>query len=150
MLLPQPPFNDRLCSQGRWGYRRVVKAFGSQILLADGTSGLYLAAHELCQREAQHAHAGGIDREKLGDLVFKDNKARKKLNEATHLPVALDLARKLAIQWFSFTSIVVRLVNLASAQLQRSETVWRLTCRWLTCLCCLRPLLTNSCGPGSL
>ena len=27
-----------VCSQGRWGYNRTVKAFGSQILLADGTS----------------------------------------------------------------------------------------------------------------
>ena len=64
--------------------------------------------NKLSQREAGLAHAGSIDRQKLGELVFRDTKARQKLNAATHLPVALDLARQLMIQWFTFTSIVVR------------------------------------------
>ncbi|KAL3132000.1 hypothetical protein ABBQ32_008622 [Trebouxia sp. C0010 RCD-2024] len=71
--------------QGRWGYRRVIRTFGTQILLADGA----------------------IDREKLGELVFKDNNARKQLNKATHLPVAVELARQLVKEWLNFSSIVV-------------------------------------------
>ena len=72
-----------------------------------------LALHrESCQLEAAHAHAGAIDREKLGDLVFTDSNARKKLNKATHLPVALELARQLVKEWLSFTSIVVRSISL--------------------------------------
>ena len=34
--------NTPMYSQGRWGYNRLVKAFGTQILLADGTSELAL------------------------------------------------------------------------------------------------------------
>ncbi|KAL0018856.1 hypothetical protein WJX79_010063 [Trebouxia sp. C0005] len=71
--------------QGRWGYERVVKTFGNSILLADGD----------------------INRDKLGDMVFKDRDARRRLNSATHLPVAVELARQLAVEWLSLTSVAV-------------------------------------------
>lgn len=111
---------------------------------------------ELSQREAGLAcgtYAGGIDREKLGELVFTDNKARKKLNAATHLPVALDLAKQLIIQWFSFTNIIVRSIKIgftAFGVRSSCQQVSAADCRWSTCPCCLRLLLTNSCGPGLL
>lgn len=71
--------------QGRWGYKRVVKAFGSSILL----------------------QTGEIDRDKLGEMVFNERLARRKLNSATHVPVALELVRQLAVQWLSLTCVAV-------------------------------------------
>lgn len=47
---------------GRDGYKAIVKAFGKSILKKDGT----------------------IDRAALGELVFSDEKARLKLEKATH------------------------------------------------------------------
>ncbi len=51
--------------------------------------------------------AGDINRDKLGDMVFNDRDARSRLNSATHLPVALELVRQLAVEWLSLTSVAV-------------------------------------------
>ena len=54
-----------------------------------------------------HAFTGKINRGKLGDLVFEDHAARKKLTAATHLPIALELFRQLAVEWLSLTNLIV-------------------------------------------
>ena len=51
--------------------------------------------------------AGEIDRDKLGEMVFNERLARRKLNSATHIPVALELVRQLAVQWLSLTCVAV-------------------------------------------
>ncbi len=51
--------------------------------------------------------AGEVDRDKLGEMVFKHRAARQKLNSATHIPVALELVRQLAVHWISLTSVAV-------------------------------------------
>ncbi|PNH09587.1 Dephospho-CoA kinase domain-containing protein, partial [Tetrabaena socialis] len=71
--------------KGSWGWRRVVASFGDGVLAADGE----------------------LDRECLGHLVFNDASARRRLNSATHLPVALALARRLLTCWLSCKWIVV-------------------------------------------
>lgn len=43
----------------------------------------------------------------MGDMIFNDRDARRRLNSATHLPVALELVRLLAVEWFSLTSVAV-------------------------------------------
>ncbi len=40
-------------------------------------------------------------------MVFKDRDARRRLTCATHLPVALELIRQLAVEWLSLTSVAV-------------------------------------------
>lgn len=71
--------------QGRWGYKRVIKAFGRDILLPNGE----------------------IDRDKVGEMVFSDKAARRKLNAATHLPVAIELARRIVLQWLKLRPVTV-------------------------------------------
>lgn len=53
--------------------------------------------------------SGEIDRDKLGELVFNDKVARRKLNAATHLPVAVQLVRQLALKWLGLTCVTVSL-----------------------------------------
>ncbi|KAG2432962.1 hypothetical protein HXX76_008690 [Chlamydomonas incerta] len=50
---------------------------------------------------------GEIDRERLAGLVFSDAAARRRLNAATHLSVALSLTRALLLSWLSFKWVVV-------------------------------------------
>ena len=50
---------------------------------------------------------GDIDRDKLGHKVFNDPMLRRKLNSATHLPVALELIKQMFLQWLGLTSVVV-------------------------------------------
>lgn len=40
-------------------------------------------------------------------MVFNDGDARRRLNSVTHLPIALELVRQLAVEWLSLTSVVV-------------------------------------------
>lgn len=75
---------------GRWGYRRVVRAFGnnpSQSIIDPTT------------RE--------LDREAVARLAFADPIARKRLNSATHLPIALALAKALLCHWLRLKPLVV-------------------------------------------
>lgn len=58
------------------------------------------------------ARPGDIDRERLGGLVFNDAAARRRLNAATHLPVALSLARALLLSWLSCKWVVVSICAL--------------------------------------
>ncbi len=51
---------------------------------------------------------GEIDRDALGDAVFSDPAARRRLNAATHLPVAVALIRSILGAWLTFKPIVVR------------------------------------------
>ncbi|GBF94146.1 hypothetical protein Rsub_07133 [Raphidocelis subcapitata] len=74
-----------VCAKGRWGYRRVVAAFGGGVLRPDGE----------------------LDREALAALVFSDAAARRRLQAATHPAVALELLRQVAAAWLSFRLVVV-------------------------------------------
>jgi hypothetical protein len=51
--------------------------------------------------------AGDINRQALGDLVFSDAAARRRLNAATHLPVAAGILRQLAWAWLCCRLVVV-------------------------------------------
>lgn len=71
--------------KGAWAYRRVVRQFGSRVL--DGS--------------------GNIDRQKLGDIVFSDAAARRRLNQATHAPIAVEIGRRLLWAWLRGSGTVV-------------------------------------------
>lgn len=72
--------------RGCWGYRRVVRAFGASVL-------------DPATRE--------IDRDALARLAFSDPTARRRLNAATHPPVALALALALLRHWLLLRPLVV-------------------------------------------
>lgn len=76
--------HDTAC-KGAWGYRRIVAAFGPGIL----------------------TETGDIDRARLGQLVFAEAAARRRLNKATHAPVAVELLRQLLGHWLRFRRAVV-------------------------------------------
>ncbi|PRW58367.1 dephospho- kinase [Chlorella sorokiniana] len=71
--------------RGRWGYRRVVRAFGSGILRSDGE----------------------IDREALAALVFADAAARQRLNAASFPAIGLELARQILLAWVQCQPAVI-------------------------------------------
>lgn len=71
--------------QGRWGYRRVVTTFGPEVLRPDGQ----------------------LDREVLAELVFTHPSARRRLNQATHPAVGLELARQLLWAWLRGKRVLV-------------------------------------------
>lgn len=56
----------------------------------------------------QSPETGEVDREAVGKLVFSDAAARRKLNAATHLPIALSLAWRILLHWLLLTPVVVR------------------------------------------
>lgn len=56
-------------AKGRWGYRRIVRAFGKDILDATGS----------------------INRERLREVAFENDNTRRRLNRATHLPIAMEV-----------------------------------------------------------
>lgn len=70
---------------GRWGHKRVLHAFGRDVL----------------------SDSGQIDREKLGKLIFNNEKARKKLNKATHLPVFVQVLWRIFLSWLQLRPLVV-------------------------------------------
>lgn len=51
---------------------------------------------------------GCVDRVALGELVFRDAEARKRLNRATHVPILFALIGRIAKQWVLFQSVLVR------------------------------------------
>lgn len=57
--------------------------------------------------------AGEIDRVALGQIAFADASARRRLNKATHVPVALELLRQLLAHWLACRWLVVRQVFTA-------------------------------------
>lgn len=69
----------------RWGYRRVMRAFGREVLSEDGS----------------------IDRAKLGKLAFSDPDARRRLNRATHPAIFAALAQTLLSHWWRGTRVLV-------------------------------------------
>ena len=64
-----PTYNDSV-------YKRLVKEFGTDILMKDETT--------RSGRGKDTTHRPLIDRRKLGDVVFKDRNKRRKLNSITH------------------------------------------------------------------
>lgn len=71
--------------QGRWGHRRVVRAFGPGILRSDGT----------------------IDREALAALIFAQPSARRRLDAATHPAVGLEIAARVLGGWLRCRTTLV-------------------------------------------
>ena len=71
---------------GSWGFKRVVRSLGDYgIVREDGT----------------------LDRELLGDIVFRHRDARKKLNKATHLPILIRILTEIVYLWLQFKFLVV-------------------------------------------
>ena len=50
---------------------------------------------------------GEIDRRKLGDVIFSNPDARKKLNRATHLPVLFEILRQAAWHWATLRPVII-------------------------------------------
>ncbi|KAF5826803.1 dephospho-CoA kinase [Dunaliella salina] len=71
-------------ARGRWGFKRIVRAFGADCLTPEGE----------------------IDREKLGRLIFNSPVERRKLNAATHLPVGMELLRLVLWHWTKCTRVL--------------------------------------------
>ncbi|KAJ3063724.1 hypothetical protein HDU98_000485 [Podochytrium sp. JEL0797] len=71
---------------GTPGYRRIVKAFGTDIL---------------------DPETGGIDRPKLKAKIFGDDAARHKLNNATHPYIRLEMLRQLLHAFLMLNSTVI-------------------------------------------
>jgi dephospho-CoA kinase len=73
--------------------------------------------------------SGDIDRAKLGQLVFADAAARRRLNKATHAPVALELLRQLLGHWLRFRQVVVSVTLSKQQQQQRMHlSSWSCCC----------------------
>ena len=71
---------------GSWGFKRVVRSLGDYgIVREDGT----------------------LDRELLGDIVFRHRDARQKLNKATHLPILIRILTEIVYLWLQFKFLVV-------------------------------------------
>ena len=64
----------QVVAPGRKAYARIVRRFGAGVLSGGAGSAL--------------------DREKLGDLIFKDPAQRRALNKIVHPAIALDIARQ--------------------------------------------------------
>ncbi|GAQ78388.1 dephospho-CoA kinase [Klebsormidium nitens] len=71
--------------RGTPGYRRVVKAFGTDFLQPDGE----------------------LDRQRLGNLVFQDQAKRKKLNSILQPLIGIEIARQLAWHWLRGCRVVI-------------------------------------------
>lgn len=52
-------------------------------------------------------NAGHLNRELMGEMIFRDEKLRAKLNTATHLPVFVELIRQVIIAWLQHVPILV-------------------------------------------
>lgn len=87
--------------KGRWGYRRVLRAFGGGGG-REGEGEEAGAPHPILDRAT-----GEIDRDALARLAFADPAARRRLNAATHPPVALALALALLKHWLLLRPLVV-------------------------------------------
>ena len=119
------PFAISANTQGRWGYRRVVKTFGTDILQPDGDN--HPVRHNafplarfppmthlnLTQTSCFRIEQAEIDRKKLGKLIFENPDLRQQLNAATHPIVTLELARQIFMHWLLFRFVVVRRTRLA-------------------------------------
>lgn len=76
---------------GRWGYRRVVAEFSDL--------GKFSEPHHCGSRTVIRSD-GTLDRELLGSVIFSDATARKRLQRALHLPIFIELVRKIISFWW--------------------------------------------------
>eukprot|EP00892_Ulva_mutabilis_P001203 jgi/Ulvmu1/11083/UM007_0265.1 len=72
--------------KGSWGWRRVKFAFKE---------------YDIFEPD------GSINRTKLGDLVYGDPQLRRRLNEATHLPIQIQISLRILVRWVLCTPTVV-------------------------------------------
>ena len=93
-------------------YDTVVEVFGREILAAGGM--------------VQAPHAAPIDRDKLGDIVFRDPEALRRLETAVH-PATLAAVGQL-ITLATESVIVVEAIKLIEAGMHRSyDALWVVT-----------------------
>ncbi len=100
---------------GTEGFDKVVSAFGSRILSADGT----------------------IDRKKLARIVFADSGARERLNAIVHPLVAAEVQRCIADHWSSGSRVPVVLeipLLVESRAMWSVDEIWVVTARRETVL----------------
>lgn len=93
------------CAPGKWAHRRLLAAFGPSITL-----------------DPADPAASPIDRAALGALAFADPAARRKLNAATHLPIAVALLTQLLVAWLACRTVVI-----VDMPLLFESGFWRLT-----------------------
>eukprot|EP00243_Klebsormidium_subtile_P001172 TRINITY_DN1202_c0_g1_i2.p2 TRINITY_DN1202_c0_g1~~TRINITY_DN1202_c0_g1_i2.p2 ORF type:complete len:227 (-),score=45.96 TRINITY_DN1202_c0_g1_i2:440-1120(-) len=84
-IIDADKISHNAAKQGTRGYRRVVKAFGTDFLQLDGE----------------------LDRQRLGDLIFQDPAKRKKLNSILQPLIGLEIARQLAWHWLRGCRVVI-------------------------------------------
>jgi len=94
--------------KGRWAYRRLVAKFGTQILQDDGE----------------------LDRAGVRAKMTKDGSFRKKLNQATHFPIACEMACQIFQHWRRGARTVV-----LDAPLLFEAGLYRLTSTVVTVSC---------------
>jgi dephospho-CoA kinase len=75
-----------IVTPGSWGFKRVVRSLGEYGIVRED---------------------GSLDRELLGEIVFRNRDARKKLNKATHLPILMRILREILYLWLQFKFVVV-------------------------------------------
>ena len=72
---------------GTRGYEKIVEAFGEEVVLQDGS--------------------GGLDRKKLGEIVFADEGKRRVLNGIVHPEVRWEMLKEVVRCWWRGESWVV-------------------------------------------
>lgn len=60
---------------------------------------------------------GELDRKKLGKLIFESPQLRRKLNEATHPLVTLEMVKQVIWYWLCFKFVVVMALLFLTHQL---------------------------------
>jgi hypothetical protein len=84
-----------------------------------GTSGWCVTAYRQRHRgepfafprtlmSSRESYAGSLDRVRMGALAFQDERVRRRLNKATHLPIMCAIVGALCKHWFLCSPAVVR------------------------------------------
>lgn len=77
----------RVVEPGTTGYAQIIATFGNDILLKDGS--------------------GGIDRARLGEIIFNDERQRKLLNGIVHPAVRREMIWEVARYWLTGHKVCV-------------------------------------------
>lgn len=63
---------------------------------------------------------GELDRKKLGKLIFESPQLRRKLNEATHPLVTMEMVKQIIWHWLCFKFVVVMAPPILTRQLTKA------------------------------